>query len=459
MSSKQSSCEEDDASDDLAEFSELLANPRSPEPRPAVDAAVRSRRRRRWRRASLITASILAIALATTGGYVAWALNAPLAAPQVTSQLPPVSIPSDAVLAFPLSGASAVSVSGADEYLGAGAGGVWVTSGTNDPLPIASITKLITALVILDAVPLADAHDQGPTLTFSKADHALYDQYYVQGATIVAMPTGSTMSLHDALATMLIPSASNYADAVANWAFGSRGGFVSATRNWLSAHGLTGTTIIEPTGISERNVSTPTDLLTIGKLAAANPAIAAIAGTASLTLPVVGSMSNTNELLGREGITGLKTGNLGNGTYNLLFTSTLNIGTPEPLSVVGVILGGGTRQSASNSAIALLESIRGGFQSVPLARPGQVVGSFSTPWGASAQMIIASSPSIFTWSATPITVTMDTFAPKTYRAGEVIGSVTWVAGPRTVTVDVVFDGAIEPPTAWWRLTHPEELGG
>ena len=150
---------------------------------------------------------------------------------------------------------------------------------------MASITKLITAMVILDAKPLADASDPGPTITFDKADHDLYDKYYVMGATIARMPTGSTMSLRDALATMLIPSASNYAEAVSTWAFGSQGAFLDAARRWLAAHGLTGTTIVEPTGISSRNTSTPADLLAIGKLALAHPAIAHIVATPGCRCP------------------------------------------------------------------------------------------------------------------------------------------------------------------------------
>ena len=45
---------------------------------------------------------------------------------------------------------------------------------------------------MLDAHPIADG-DVGPTLTFSKADHDLYDQYYVQDAAVAEMPTVSTM--------------------------------------------------------------------------------------------------------------------------------------------------------------------------------------------------------------------------------------------------------------------------
>src|SRR3546814_1493954 len=170
------------------------------------------------------------------------------------------------------------------------------------------------------------------------------------------MPTGSSMSLRDALATMLIPSASNYAEAVSTWAFGSQGAFLGATRSWLAAHNLTGTTIVEPTGINRRNTSTPADLLSIGKLAASHPVIAQIAATPSVSLPGPGVMYTTNDLLGTGGITGLKTGNLGEGTYNLLYTASLDVGAAAPLSMTGEMPGGGSRESVDRKSTRLNSS-------------------------------------------------------------------------------------------------------
>lgn len=441
--------------DELSEFAELLRHEEEfPVGREPVD---RDRRRRRRRRGLLITAIVLALMLAASGGYVGWALSAPLSAPVLSSQTPAAPIPFAATIAVPVEGISAVSVAGADEYLGAGASDVWMTSGTDETRPIASISKLITALVVLDAKPLAPG-EAGPTITFDKADHDLYDEYYVLGATIAAMPTGSSMSQYDALATMLVPSASNYAEAVATWAFGSQGAFLSAARAWLAAHGLTTTTIVEPTGINARNTSTLGDLLAIAKLAAANPVLVQILGSPSVSVPGLGVLSNTNNLLGIEGVTGLKTGNLGEGTYSLLYTATLPVGAAGSLSVTGVMLGGSSRQSVNSSVAALLSSIRQGFRTVPLAEAGQVVGTYSTPWGSSARLVVSDRASVFTWSDTPITVNMDTTTPTAYEDGQVAGSLTWSAGPDAAASDLEIEGSIEPPTAWWRLTHPAELG-
>lgn len=408
--------------DDLADFAELISHEQEFDDRRArVDPEVRRGRRRR---AGIIASIVLLVVLATIGGYTGWALTAPLSPPEGAWSAPQAPASTAAAIALPAEGASAISISGADAYLGAEASGIWTSSGTNEPRSIASISKLITALVVLEAKPLAGVDDLGPRITFSEADHDLYDEYYVLGATIVEMPAGSSMWLRDALATMLIPSASNYAEAVSTWAYGSQGAFLRATREWLAAHGLTGTTIVEPTGIDPRNTSTPSDLIAIGKIAAAHPVIAKITGSASFSHPDAGVMTNTNDLLGTHGITGLKTGNLGAGSYNLLYTATLDVGGPERLSVTGVMLGGATRQSLDSDVVDLLASIRDGFQTVPLVDRGQAVGSFSTPWGERVEVAVAESASIFVWSDTPITITVEERTPTDYADGEVIGTIT-----------------------------------
>ncbi|MFJ3474139.1 D-alanyl-D-alanine carboxypeptidase family protein [Microbacterium maritypicum] len=442
--------------DDLSDFAELMSHEQEfLSPRDRIDPEVRRKRRRQG---LIITGACIFLLLAAAGGYIGWALTAPVDPPAVTTQTPQVPAVDAASIATPPAGASAISIAGADAYLGEGASGIWSSSGTGEPLPIASITKLITALVILDASPLASVDDPGPTITFGKADHDLYDRYYVQGATIAPMPTGTSMSLRDALAAMLIPSASNYAEALSSHVFGSQSAFLGATRDWLAAQGLTGTTITEPTGISPRNTSTPVDLVAIGKLAAANPVIAQIVATPSITLPGAGLLYNTNGLLGTSGITGLKTGTLGEGTYSLLYTATLVVGTTDPLAVTGVILGGSSRDSVNAGVLAALDGVRSGFHEVPVATPGQEVGTISTPWGSSARLVIGEAASIFTWSDTPITVTMDIETPPTYRDGSTVGTVTWTAGPNTVTAPVEIEGSVDQPSEWWRLTHPSQLG-
>ena len=442
--------------DDFARFAEMFENgSRDERGGGPVDPSTHARRRRRGRIAALIVVGVIVATIAT---YVPLTLTAPVGAAAATTHRPDVSPAAAAALVMPPQGESAISVSGADQYLGASASGILASSGGDAVAPIASISKLITAMVILNAKPLAGS-DPGPTITFDKADHALYDKYYVLNATIAAMPTGSAMSERDALETMLVVSACNYAEAMADWAFGSNAGFVSATKKWLAANGLSHTTMVESTGIDARNTSTPSDLIALGKLAMANPAVAAIVARTSLDVPFLQGMPSTNTLLGADGVNGIKTGTLEDSGSDLLYSASFFVtGVDKALTVVGVVLGGASRDSVNGDVTRLIDSLKAGFHEVPVAEAGQEVGTYSTPWGASATMVLGSSASVFTYSNTPITSTMTTSTLKTGSDGEKVGSMTWKAGTSTVTVPVVLKGSITPPTAWWRLTHPFELG-
>ncbi|WP_434811474.1 D-alanyl-D-alanine carboxypeptidase family protein [Microbacterium sp. bgisy189] len=436
-----------------------LAAPQSPQrppraPRAPVDPAVR---RRRIRRAALGIGIPLVVLAAAAGGYVAWALNAPLPAPTGPAAVAPTApVGFAADVSFPRSGSAAISVSGAEDYLATSGDQTWLASGGDDARPMASITKLITALVVLDAYPL-EQNEDGPTIVFGPADRALYDYYYVRDATIAPMPRGTSMSQRDALATMLIPSASNYATALARWAFGSDAGFTRAARAWLDEHGLTDTRVVEATGIDPRNTSTPTDLLEVGRLASADPAIAAIVAMPSFEAADGTSLINTNDLLGVDGITGLKTGTLSGSGSNLLYSATMDVGTETPLQIVGVVLGGQSRGAVSAGVLDTLESIRGGFGTVALAQRGDTLTTYTTEWGDSVDVIISEDASLLVWGDTPIEVRLDAGEPTAWIDGEQVGSITWTAGPETITVPIEVDGTIDPPTDEWRLQHPQEL--
>lgn len=447
--------------DGLAQLTELMRSTPAGAP-PRAPRLVDPRTRRRRRRVGLIVTGVIVIVIgALVGSYVSFALNAPVGPASAALAQPTIATPAAAAAILSEEGESAVSITGGDDYLGPQASGVWQASG-DDPAPMASISKLVTAMVILQAKPLSSASDPGPTITFSRADHALYDKYYVLNATIAPMPTGSSLSEHDALTTMLVVSACNYAEALADWAYGSEGAFLSATRKWLAANGLTHTSMSEPTGLDARNTSTPADLIALGKLAMANPAVAAMVGRRSLDIPnsPLQGMSNTNDLLGGPyGFDGIKTGTLDTGS-DLLFSADLTTpSVPTPMRVYGVVLGGTSHGSVDSDVDLMLHNLVAGFHTVDLGRQGDVVGTYTTRWGAKAKVVLDGSPSVTVWSNTAITAKITPAATLTTGSSrEKVGSITWTAGRKTVTVPVVLESAIRPPTAWWRLTHPFELG-
>ncbi len=422
-----------------------------PEPDAAVIAVERTRRRRRGRIAGIVSAAVIVALIAT---YVSLTLTAPVGNAASTLHVPSVATPTAATIAMPAVGEAAVSIAGADDYLGTTADGIFASSGGDGKLPMASISKLITALVVLNAKPLG-ASGTGPTITWSAADAKLYDKYYLLNATIAAMPANSTMTEYNAIETMLVVSACNYAEAVADWAFGSNANFLYHARLWLKANGLDSTTMVEPTGIDPENTSTPSDLIALGKIAMANPTIAGIVAKTSLDVPSLQGMPNTNDLLGSDGIDGIKTGTLEGS--DLLFSAKVSDGVPTPLTVTGVVLKGASRQSVDASVQAMIASLVAGFHTDQLGTKGEVVGTYSTPWGSSASMVLGKTASLVSWSSTPITSKVSTTTLATGSSGEKVGTVTWTVGKATISVPVVLKGKIAKPSTWWRLTHPAQL--
>ena len=440
---------------DLAEmFERSQVESYRPDPN---DPAVAKKRRRRRRQRLIGTGVVVALFAGAIGTYLPLTLLAPVAATPAAFSEPVVEVP--AALAFPglPAQATAVSVTGAEEFPAtAGVDGILNATGGNEARPIASISKVITALVILGAKPL-DAGQAGPTLTFGKAENDTYDKYYVLGATIAPMKIGSSMSQHDALAMMLMVSASNYAEVTSTWALGSQANVRSATKKWLSDHGLTGTTIVEPTGIDPRNVSTPTDLIAIARLAMANPVVAEIVGTRSASLGSLGVQQNRNGVLGVDGINGIKTGTLDEAGSCLLFSAVTDVGLDAPVTIVGVVLGAANSSVAGEAARTIIATVESGFHSVRLTAPGDQLGEYYTPWKDTARIVAGEGASVLTWSDMPISVTSTVDPVGIAGDGTKVGSVTFTAGARTATVPLELSGAINGPGGWWRVTHPREL--
>ena len=125
-----------------------------------VDPADRRRVYRR-RRIAVFGSLAVVIALVTSGGvYAGNALGAPIpaAVPAVTDPAPVAAAPQ--ALALPGFGGYAVGAVGFDGLLAAG--------NESTPMAIASITKVVTALVVLEAHPIAPG-EGGPEIAYTDA--------------------------------------------------------------------------------------------------------------------------------------------------------------------------------------------------------------------------------------------------------------------------------------------------
>jgi D-alanyl-D-alanine carboxypeptidase (penicillin-binding protein 5/6) len=242
-----------------------------------------------------------------------------------------------------------------------GFNGVVASYGTQSARPIASLTKIITALVVLQAKPLK-AGEEGPDIQFTQSDVDIYNQEIANDAAVKPVYAGTSMTERKALETMILPSAANYAIMLANWAYGSVDAYLVVANSWLKSHNLTKTTVVDTSGLMPGSVSSPGDLITIGKLALANPALASIVATKQANIPNVGIINNGNGLLGQVGINGIKTGVTSEAGVCMLFSSVVAVGKKK-ITIVGDLLGANERGQQNSDVIKLLNSIQPAFRS------------------------------------------------------------------------------------------------
>jgi D-alanyl-D-alanine endopeptidase (penicillin-binding protein 7) len=132
----------------------------------------------------------------------------------------------------------------------------------DDVTPIASITKLMTAMVVLDAHPDLDA-----TITIDSED---FD--YLKGSRS-RLGMGTELSRRELLRLALMSSENRAASALARSYPGGTDAFVAAMNAKALSLGMTHTSFHDSTGLSPQNVSTANELATMVGAAAEYPMI------------------------------------------------------------------------------------------------------------------------------------------------------------------------------------------
>ena len=160
-------------------------------------------------------------------------------------------------------------------------------------VPIASLTKLLTAMVVLDAKQdpnekLRITNDDVDTLKHSRS----------------RVRVGTQMSRRSALEMALMESENRAAFALARTFPGGETGFVKAMQAKLRTLGLSRTSISDPTGLSPANTSTATEMAAITAAAARYGEIERITSVKKAMVPVDGrsrELHTTNRLVGAKG--------------------------------------------------------------------------------------------------------------------------------------------------------------
>lgn len=156
-------------------------------------------------------------------------------------------------------------------------------------VPIASITKLMTAMVTLDSAPnlregIVIADEDVDTMRHSRSRLAV----------------GSVVSREEALLLALMSSENRAAHALARHYPNGRAAFVAAMNRKAESLGMHDTRFEDPTGLSSNNVSSARDLARMVEAAHAYPLIREFSTTSGATVPVRGRVTefhNTNALV------------------------------------------------------------------------------------------------------------------------------------------------------------------
>jgi D-alanyl-D-alanine carboxypeptidase (penicillin-binding protein 5/6) len=284
----------------------------------------RAARARRWGAATALAVALAALALTVR---VATEASPPLALHlMVAAQIRIAGAPPR--LRWPHEGEAAAAVAGVGE-LG--------TSGSGQPVPIASVAKVMTAYVILRDHPLAP-RENGFTIVVSAADVREQQHRAALGESTVPVRAGERITERQALEALLIPSANNVAALLAVAHAGSIASFVAEMNSAARTLGMSATVYTDPSGFAHSTVSTAADQLKLAGVAMRLPTFAAIVALTSTQLPVAGRVANYNGLAGSHGYVGVKTGSDGAAGGCLMFAKQLQVGGRR-VTVLGVVLG------------------------------------------------------------------------------------------------------------------------
>jgi D-alanyl-D-alanine carboxypeptidase (penicillin-binding protein 5/6) len=287
----------------------------------------------------VLIAGLVALPKGQTSDQTAHAAQVQQAAAPLHTLLAPLSVGHGAVAEFTpyaqLVPADAPKIYASSAYLmDPVTGEVFYSNNALDEVPMASTTKIMTAIV---------------AMTFGKPDQKItigQDAVAEQNGenSVADLTPGDVLTLKDLLYALLLPSGDDAAVAIADGVAGSQDNFVRMMNMEAALLGLAHTHYTNVHGLdAPGHYTTVGDLARIGRIAMQNlPLFAQIVKTptykVSTSLHGQYTWHTTNELLtpshDYQGTIGIKTGHTGKAGYCLVFAATRNGST-----LIGVLLG------------------------------------------------------------------------------------------------------------------------
>ena len=355
-------------------------------------------------------------------------------------------------LDWPTAGQSAVEVDGL---------GSLGDTGPEKPVPIASVTKVMTAHLVLKDHPL-NVGQQGPVIVVDQQAVDDYTKGHSDGESVMKVSKGEKLTEYQALQMLLIPSANNVARLLGRWDAGTDAAFVARMQAEAAALGMTQTTYTDPSGLLDTTKSTANDQLKLAKVAIETPVFRQIVSTTTFSPPENGPTPNTNALIGQDGVIGIKTGSDSAALGCLMWAARTTVGGTTQ-TILGVTLGQpalsptfGILDNVMATSKKLLVSAEHVLQSQVLVKQGQVVGYVDDGEGGRTPLAAAQDVNVVGWSGTTVPVSLTALGgvlPHTGKAGEAVGYLVVGSGASAQRIPVTLQSDLAEPSYGARLTR------
>ncbi|MEV5338656.1 D-alanyl-D-alanine carboxypeptidase [Streptomyces sp. NPDC052676] len=328
--------------------------------------------------------------------------------------------------------------------------GTFGSSGEQKPVPIASVAKVMTAYIILRDHPLKSG-EEGPMI---KIDQVAEDQSQAGQESTVNVYAGDQISEREAIEGILIASANNVARLLARWDAGSEKDFVAKMNATAKDLGMTNTTYTDPSGLNDTTVSTAVDQVKLAKAAMTQPAFREVAAMMSYDDYKGVNHPNWNQLVGSNGVVGIKTGTTTSALGNLVFAAKKEIGG-ETHTIVGAVVrqpAGGADNTILGAALhqsdLLIRAAQGALESATILKKGDVVGYVDDGLGGRTPVVATEDVTAVGWPGLEVKVSFAADElPHTAKAGTKVGTLT--------VGDGAVAGAVKVPVALQRdLVEP-----
>jgi serine-type D-Ala-D-Ala carboxypeptidase (penicillin-binding protein 5/6) len=347
--------------------------------------------------------------------------------------------------AWPSEGEAAVAVEGVGN-LG--------STGGQTPAPIASVAKVMTAYLTLKQFPL-EPGQEGFQVRITQAQVNEERERVAMDQSTVAVRAGEVLTERQLLEALMLPSANNVAALLAVKDGGSIGAFVARMNKTAKELGMSKTHYTDPSGFEESTVSTASDQLKLARMAMQDPVFATIVAKRSAVLPVVGRVLNYNELVGRDGYVGIKTGSDEAAGGCLVFAKRMTVGG-HTFTVLGAVMGqhdGELVQAALASADTLADSVAAGVKSRVAIPAGTKVMTVENASGEKVAVKTQRPLREVGWPGLKTTVHLTIGkARRSAEKGERWGTLM-VRGTNVERTPIVAAAKLEEPGLSWRLQH------